>query len=127
MRIYNLRAGWPSVSIMGPVDVETASGGRFSADVQAVFDRWDEFTGWARGYSGPTGSVIDEAELGPPVPRPPQVFGIGLNYRDHALEAGLTLPDRPMVFTKFPASVTGPRGAITRPPDRSISRPSWLW
>ena len=32
------------------VDVETASGGRFSADVQAVFDRWDEFCGWARGF-----------------------------------------------------------------------------
>jgi 2-keto-4-pentenoate hydratase/2-oxohepta-3-ene-1,7-dioic acid hydratase in catechol pathway len=58
---------------------------------------------------------VDTSRLGPPVPRPPQVFGIGLNYRDHAAEAGLTLPERPMVFTKFPASVTGPGGTIIRP------------
>ena len=49
------------------------------------------------------------------MPRPPQVFGIGLNYRDHALEAGLTLPERPMVL-QLAASVAGPRGDITRPP-----------
>ncbi|MGO8882798.1 MAG: fumarylacetoacetate hydrolase family protein [Streptosporangiaceae bacterium] len=58
---------------------------------------------------------MDDDRLGPPVPRPPQVFAIGVNYRDHAAEAGLSLPDRPMVFTKFPAAVTGPRGPITRP------------
>ena len=117
MRIYNI-AGRLGLGLDRgtAVDVETASGGRFCADVQAVFEHWDDFTGWALDYSGSAGSVIDENQLGPPVPRPPQVFGIGLNYRDHAAEAGLALPDRPMVFTKFPASVTGPRGAITRPP-----------
>ena len=89
MRIYNL-AGRLALGLDGgtAVDVETASGGRFSADVQAVFGRWGESTGWARGCSGPAGSAIDSGQLGPPVPRPPQVFGIGLNYRDHAAEAG---------------------------------------
>jgi len=58
---------------------------------------------------------FDERRLGAPVPRPPQVFAIGLNYRDHAEEAGLELPESPMVFTKFPASVTGPFDTITLP------------
>lgn len=116
MRIYNLAGRLALGAGQGTaVDVETASGGRFPADVQAVYERWEEFAGWARGYSGPAGSPVDEERLGPPVPRPPQVFGIGLNYRDHAAEAGLAIPGQPMVFTKFPASVTGPRGVITRP------------
>jgi 2-keto-4-pentenoate hydratase/2-oxohepta-3-ene-1,7-dioic acid hydratase in catechol pathway len=38
-----------------------------------------------------------------------------LNYRDHAQEAGLELPTSPMVFTKFPASVTGPYATIELP------------
>lgn len=39
-------------------------------------------------------------------------FGVGLNYRDHAGEAGLALPDSPIVFTKFASSLTGPYGEI---------------
>jgi 2-keto-4-pentenoate hydratase/2-oxohepta-3-ene-1,7-dioic acid hydratase in catechol pathway len=73
-------------------------------------------TAWAETYDGPADQSVEEGRLGPPVPRPAQIFGIGLNYRDHAEEAGLKLPDRPMVFTKFPASITGPYGPITLPP-----------
>jgi 2-keto-4-pentenoate hydratase/2-oxohepta-3-ene-1,7-dioic acid hydratase in catechol pathway len=96
------------------IDVESASGGWFPAAVQPVYDRWAEFTAWAAEFVGSAEVPIDAERLGPPVPRPPQVFGIGLNYRDHAAEAGLALPEQPLVFTKFPASVTGPVGDITR-------------
>jgi 2-keto-4-pentenoate hydratase/2-oxohepta-3-ene-1,7-dioic acid hydratase in catechol pathway len=117
VRIYDVAGRLTlGVGADGGVDVETASGGRFPAAVQPVYEVWAEFCAWARGYDGPAGFAIDPGQLGPPVPRPPQVFGIGLNYRDHAAEAGLALPDRPTVFTKFPASVTGPRAAIVRPP-----------
>ena len=40
--------------------------------------------------------------------RPRQVFAIGVNYRDHAAEAGIDLPAEPMVFTKYPSAITGP-------------------
>ncbi|MFI5045005.1 MAG: fumarylacetoacetate hydrolase family protein, partial [Acidimicrobiales bacterium] len=43
-----------------------------------------------------------------PVPRPRQVFAIGLNYRTHAEESGMAVPDVPATFTKFPASLSGP-------------------
>ncbi len=115
MQIFNL-VGRLSLGRGGDaaVDVERASGGRFSADVQSIYERWAEFTGWAAGFSGPADVTVDRDRLGPPVPHPPQIFGIGLNYRDHAAEAGLTLPDQPLVFTKFPASVTGPGGTVVR-------------
>lgn len=46
--------------------------------------------------------------FGSPVVRPGKVVGIGLNYRDHAAEAGMPLPTEPVVFLKAPTSVSGP-------------------
>ena len=117
MRILNLE-GRLSLGIDdGAIDVETASAGRFTADVQAVYERWDEFCSWTQTFHGNPDRAVTEAALGPPVPRPGQVFGIGLNYRTHAAEAGLDLPENPMVFTKFPASITGPYDEIALPSD----------
>jgi 2-keto-4-pentenoate hydratase/2-oxohepta-3-ene-1,7-dioic acid hydratase in catechol pathway len=59
----------------------------------------------------PTGS-IDDVVLGPPVPRPQKVFGVGLNYRAHAAEGGVEPPASPLVFTKFPSCLTGPRSPV---------------
>jgi 2-keto-4-pentenoate hydratase/2-oxohepta-3-ene-1,7-dioic acid hydratase in catechol pathway len=61
--------------------------------------------------STPDGSVAD-AVLGPPVPRPWQVFAIGLNYGDHVAESGMELPPAPLTFTKFPSSIAGPTADI---------------
>ena len=54
-----------------------------------------------------------------PVPRPRKVICIGLNYRDHAAESGLPIPERPLFFSKFPTSVIGPDDAIVIPPGSS--------
>jgi len=97
------------------VDVESASAGTFAADVQAVFPRWADFCDWARSTSLPAGSVFADDTLGAPVPQPPQVFAIGLNYREHATESGLALPEKPYVFTKFASAITGPFGDIALP------------
>ena len=50
--------------------------------------------------------------LGPPVPWPRHVFGVGLNYRTHAAETGMALPEAPLVFTKFPGCLAGPVGDV---------------
>ena len=47
MRIANLSGRLVIVSDGNAVDVETASGGRFSADPAAIYPRWAEFRGWA--------------------------------------------------------------------------------
>ncbi|MDX3005620.1 fumarylacetoacetate hydrolase family protein [Kribbella solani] len=46
------------------------------------------------------------------VPEPRQVFAVGLNYREHAAEAGLPAPVAPMVFTKFPSCITAPGSTV---------------
>jgi 2-keto-4-pentenoate hydratase/2-oxohepta-3-ene-1,7-dioic acid hydratase in catechol pathway len=122
MKIINLRGRVAlDVSTDGQsigVDVAKASAGRFGPDPQSVYAVWDEFVGWAASLAPDRagGEPFDAAELGAPVPRPAQLFAIGLNYREHALEAGTGIPECPMVFTKFPAAITGPVGAVELPP-----------
>jgi 2-keto-4-pentenoate hydratase/2-oxohepta-3-ene-1,7-dioic acid hydratase in catechol pathway len=54
--------------------------------------------------------------FGAPVTRPGKVVGIGLNYRDHAAEAGMPLPAEPVVFLKSPTSVSGPTDDVVMLP-----------
>ena len=57
----------------------------------------------------------ESVTLGPPVPDPSKIICLGLNYRDHAKEAGLTPPSAPMFFAKFANSLVGPTDAIVPP------------
>jgi len=75
--------------------------------------------------ASPTGRThsIHEVELLPSSPHPSKIICIGLNYADHADEAGLPLPTSPLVFTKFPSAVI-PHGAIIRIPT-FVEQPDW--
>lgn len=114
MKLANLDGRLTVLVEDGAADVEQASGGRFGSDPQAVYDRWEEFRQWV-STANLTPSPFDPALLGPPVPSPRQVFAIALNYREHAEESGLAIPERPAVFTKFVTSLTGPAGSIALP------------
>ncbi|MHA6804572.1 fumarylacetoacetate hydrolase family protein [Salinifilum ghardaiensis] len=121
MRFANV-AGRPSlVEDTGRVvDIARASGGHLPADVQAAYQHWDELRELAADLD-PADSAIVEAPahaFDNPVPAPRQIFAIGLNYTDHAAESAQAVPDEPVVFTKYPTSLTGPRGAIALPPGR---------
>src|SRR5690606_5460873 len=76
--------------------------------------RWAEFREWSATCSV-EGEPYRDADLGAPVPRPRQVFAIGLNYRSHAAEADLAAPEHPPTFTKFPSSLAGPVGDLVLP------------
>ncbi|MER6572778.1 fumarylacetoacetate hydrolase family protein [Streptomyces sp. NPDC001093] len=115
MRTANLHGRLALIFDDRAVDVEEASGGRFAADPQAVFERWDEFRDWAADVSPAGGRPVDQAAFGAPVPRPRQVFAIGLNYADHVAESNLRTPEEPAVFTKFVTSLTGPYDPVALP------------
>jgi 2,4-diketo-3-deoxy-L-fuconate hydrolase len=101
------------------VDVATRSDGRFSADPMDAFARWDEFADWADSLDPDDGDEpVDESSLRACVPRPQKIFGIGLNYRDHAEEADLPIPKQPLVFTKFPNCLVGPTADVRLTSDR---------
>src|SRR5438552_1634065 len=95
------------------VDVERRSGGRFAADRMAAVAAWGALADWSAGLRrGDGDAALEETLLGPPVPRPAKVFAIGMNYRAHAEEAGLEIPRTPVVFTKFPSCLVGPRADV---------------
>jgi acylpyruvate hydrolase len=50
-----------------------------------------------------------------PIPRPGKIICIGLNYRDHAAESNMPIPDYPAIFTKYVNAVTGPGAPIVIP------------
>src|SRR5680860_1271967 len=55
-------------------------------------------------------------ELRAPIADPGKIVCVGLNYRDHAAESGIDVPDEPILFPKFANSVVGPEEAIVIPP-----------
>lgn len=113
MRLANL--GGRAALVVGEgraVDVERASGGRFGPDPQALYAVWPDFVAWAGSLGAGRAESFEPGDLGPPSPRPGQVFAIGLNYREHAEEVGADLPQQPVVFTKFRSSLAGPVGEV---------------
>ncbi len=50
-----------------------------------------------------------------PLANPPRIFGIGLNYRDHAAESKMAVQKVPTVFLKLSSSLTGPDTDILLP------------
>lgn len=100
-------------------DIESSSEGRFGPSPAGVYEQWESFTQWAAKFH-PDGAPtkIDPSRLGPPSPRPSQIVAIGLNYADHAAEAGMaTSPGLPPVFAKFASSLAGPKVTVALPPD----------
>ena len=57
---------------------------------------------------------LKEVQLLAPI-KAPNIIAIGLNYRQHALETGAEIPERPLVFLKATSSLTGPDSEIILP------------
>ena len=117
MRLFNL-AGRLGTFIDGSVaDVAAASDNRFSSDPQQMFDDWPALVAWGESVGARGVGEVDAKQLHAPVPLPPQVFAIGLNYRAHAEEGIFSVPEEPTVFTKWPSCIVGPSHAVELPVD----------
>lgn len=55
---------------------------------------------------------LSRVKLLAPIPRPPKIVAIGLNYMDHVREQKAKVPEYPVLFAKYPSSVTGPYDPI---------------
>lgn len=103
------------------IDVATASDGRFGPTLRAVYDDWEDFTGWVAAaqpaqLDPDPGAAVDLSALGAPSPEPRQVFAIGLNFDEHATESGFETPSElPPVFTKYVSAFTGPETEVVIP------------
>ncbi|MEZ5246907.1 MAG: fumarylacetoacetate hydrolase family protein [Acidimicrobiales bacterium] len=94
-------------------DLESVSNGDLGPDPMTVLgfpERLAELAATVDAHE--PGGRLDPARLGPPVPRPRNVYAIGLNYQAHAEEGSMEVPVNPLVFTKFPSCLVGPTADI---------------
>ncbi|BBH17552.1 fumarylacetoacetate hydrolase [Nocardioides baekrokdamisoli] len=118
MKLVNHRGSAALLVNSGVVDIARASAGQFGPGIHDVLEDWPAFVAWAsepRPYDAV--SALEGDALDAVVPNPSQILAVGLNYRLHALESGLPLPEVPLVFTKFPSSVAAPVGIVELPTD----------
>ena len=117
MRLANLR-GRATIVVQGrAVDVERASGGALGSDPMVLSDlaNHDLLRHLAASAAPEEWPLLDEAGLAAPVPRPPKGYGVGLNYRMHAIESGREFPTEPHLFAKTENCVCGPFDEIVVP------------
>src|SRR6476660_7866061 len=66
---------------------------------------------------------LASVQLLAPIPRPPKIICVGLNYRDHAIESNMEIPKVPTIFSKYSTSVIGPHDKIELP--RNSTKPDY--
>ena len=98
-------------------DVHETTTKRLLAAGPAIVNKVLEQAHKALDAGSDTSGVFQAAsvELGPPIPDPDKIICIGLNYADHASEAGLAQTEVPLFFAKFRNALVGPSSPIVLP------------
>lgn len=122
--VYSHNGGAPQAGVLVKDQVISIAGCGYSsllpviedgAAAQAIIERH-----LAQGHAG---IPLSQVKLHAPIPNPPKLFMIGLNYRDHAIESGMAIPSTPTVFSKFNNSIVGPGDAVVLP--KASSQPDY--
>lgn len=89
-------------------DLEEISNGNLSHDSTKALFHLEELGELSKNLNDleATGN-ISEAEFDAPVSFPKNCYAVGLNYRNHAEEANMTIPEVPMIFTKHTSCLVG--------------------
>lgn len=68
-------------------------------------------------YNPPWGDIVklSHVKFHAPLPHPPKIICVGLNYRAHALETKMDIPEVPTIFAKFPSAAIGCSEPIVLP------------
>ena len=116
MRFVNA-GGRAGLLVDGQVyDLHELTGGRIPYwPMEVVVAHWDDALAVHEIGAFDGGVPVETLRLGPPLTVPRSVYAIGVNYREHAREAGMQVLPIPAVFTKFPSSITGPYDDIVLP------------
>ena len=94
-------------------DVASLSEGAISSDSVEALKFQTELSDLYETLSEENASGnLSEVELGNPVPKSPNCYAVGLNYRKHAEESGMDIPEVPMIFTKHTSCFVGPKANV---------------
>jgi len=105
------------VGIRGAGYADTLSVIAGGAEALARVEKWTQ--------KPPDASVVAArgVKLHAPLPRPPKILCVGLNYRAHARESNMEVPEFPTVFTKLPTAAIGSGETIVLP--KKSSKPDY--
>ena len=94
-------------------DLETISEGLFDHETSNALSNLEDLHKLSAELSDKeaTGS-LENADFKSPVSSPKNCYAVGLNYRNHAEEAGMEIPDVPMIFTKHTTCLVGSNADI---------------
>jgi 2-keto-4-pentenoate hydratase/2-oxohepta-3-ene-1,7-dioic acid hydratase in catechol pathway len=106
--MYSTDGGAPSVGYIEEDEVRALGGASMLEYIEHGRD--------ADRQPGGEALPLSEVRLHAPVTRPAKIIAIGLNYEDHANETGGEIPEKPIVFAKYPNTIIGPGEAIRIPP-----------
>lgn len=121
MRLANLAGRSTIVTDDGIIDVAAASKGAFSPSIEKCLLQLERLRDWYLATEPkPTEAMASDdlfgdRRLGPISPAPSQLFAVGLNYRLHAKEMEMDLPEHPIIFAKFASSLSGPYDDLPLP------------
>src|SRR5213593_146659 len=102
------------------IDASGFAGGGGDADYDEAFfgsGGLERLARWLADVGGAAPVVATDVRLGPPICRPSKIVCVGLNYRDHARESGMAVPDEPVLFFKATTAITGPNDDVIIPRD----------
>jgi len=90
----------------------------FAADYDQAFfadDGLSRLKQWLVENAASAPRVAQSVRLGAPIARPSKIVCIGLNFRDHARESKMEIPDEPVIFFKATTSIAGPNDDLVIP------------
>ena len=70
---------------------------------------------WLEEHATSAPRVASSVRLGSPISRPSKIVCIGLNFRDHAKESKMEIPEEPVIFFKATTSLAGPNDDLIMP------------
>ena len=108
---YRLSNGATQAGVLNDGEITPVPG---HADVLSILQGGDSAMAAARSAGGST-VALASVKLLAPIPRPPKIICVGLNYRDHAIESNMPIPTTPTIFCKFHTAVLAPGDAIVLP------------
>jgi 2-keto-4-pentenoate hydratase/2-oxohepta-3-ene-1,7-dioic acid hydratase in catechol pathway len=119
MRLVTFQRGaHPEPGVLNGDEIVAIRSAGFENVQSVIAGGADALDGVARWLASPPwGEIIkvDDVRLHAPLPRPPKIICIGLNYRAHALESKMEIPEVPTVFAKFPNAAIGCGESIVLP------------
>jgi len=115
-----IRFGEPNREAPGVIlpDGRRIDASGFGADYDEAFfgsGGLERLGAWLERHGAGAPVVPPEVRLGPPVCRPSKIVCVGLNYRDHARESGMPIPEEPVLFFKATTAVSGPNDDVIIP------------